>query len=745
LGCTGEGPFKVGDDGKSSLLPFHSVAARVEVSPTTVSKKTKQEQVLIASVYDEDGSPLSRRKIEWTLEGPGTIVAADDGGLVLDRGKIDEGKYATSTTHSFEKKVDRKTKNPDDNFTVKAGQSWVVISSTVEGQSVVTATCPDVPDRAKGRVSAKVLWADSDYGFPPPAAVKAGGEHTLATTVNRNSAQSLPTGIKVRYRILGGAPAALVGTSGDGATLAQSGTNPQEIVAATDVNGSAGVRLVQAAPVAGKTRVGVEILKSDPAGVGPGTVVSRSETTVEWAAANLSLDIVAPPVAAEGRDAVYSVVLANGGSVDSSPVTVRSPIPDGATFVSADPPPTLRDGSALIWSAGVVPGGKKREFKVTVKPAKKGTLTAIASAETGDGMKAEQRATTKIDTAAIRVKLDVPAQLGTGEKATAHITATNPGGIPAENVTAWVTAGGGLLTGTEPRELAVGTIAAGGSRTIDVPLSAVDAGRFAVRASLTADGGLGDKTEVAVEVHKAGLKVEIVGPAKLPIGEEATFDVRLTNLGDAAVTNAAVRVDLPRGVRAVAASAGGQSTGATAGWKYTSLPPNGKAAVTLTVVADDAVPHGELTAKATASPGPGRTVESSAEAAVVASGSPALGLELAGPAKPVAVNGTGQFKVTLRNSGAGPAGPVDAVVELPAELAPVRGFDSTGKLPIARIDGQSVIFSALPQVPANGSLTLVVEVRGVSRGSATVRASVSAPSLTNPLREEQATRVVGGQ
>ncbi len=248
LGCTGEGPFKVGENGKSYLQPFHSVATRIEVSPTSASKKTKEEQVLIVSVYDEDGHPLSRRKVEWTLEGPGTIVAADDGGLILDRGKIDEGKYASSTTHSFEKKVGRKTKNPDDDFTVKAGQSWAVVSSAVEGQTVVNVVCPDVPDRTKGRVAVKIQWADSEYGFPPAAAVKAGSEHNLATTVNRNTAQALPNGVRVRYRILGGAPAALVGTSSDGATLAQSGTNPQEAVAATDVNGTAGVRLVQSAP-----------------------------------------------------------------------------------------------------------------------------------------------------------------------------------------------------------------------------------------------------------------------------------------------------------------------------------------------------------------------------------------------------------------------------------------------------------------------------------------------------------------
>ncbi len=473
--------------------------------------------------------------------------------------------------------------------------------------------------------------------------------------------------------------------------------------------------------------------------------MGRSETTVEWASAQLSLDVIAPPTTAAGRDAAYSIVLANAGSVESSAVTVRAPLPDGADFVSADPPPTLRDGKSLVWSAGAVPGGKKQEYKVTVRPAKKGTLTATASAETADGMKAEQRASTNVDTAAIRVKLDVPNQLGTGEQTTAHITVTNPGGIPAENVTAWVTAAGGLLPGTDPKELAVGTLAPGSSRTLDLPLTGSDPGKFPVRASLTADGGLNDKTETAIDVRKAGLKVEITGPSKLSVGEEATFDVRVTNVGESAVSSVAVKVDMPRSVRVVSASAGAPPAGATPGWKYDSIPPNGKAAVTLTFVADDVVPRGVLTAKATASSGPGRTVDSSADAVVAAAGQPALGLDLTGPAKPIAMDANGQFKITIRNTGVGVAGPVDVVVELPEELAPVRGSDPAGKIAVAKVDGQTVTFAGIPQVAANSTVTLLVDVRGVSRGTAAVRVSVSAPHLTSPLREEQAARVVAGR
>ena len=66
----------------------------------------------------------------------------------------------------------------------------------------------------------------------------------------------------------------------------------------------------QPTPQPGTTRVAVEVVKPDPDGVGPGTVVGRTETVVEWTAPQVSLDVGLPPAVALNRETPVAITLA---------------------------------------------------------------------------------------------------------------------------------------------------------------------------------------------------------------------------------------------------------------------------------------------------------------------------------------------------------------------------------------------------------------------------------------------------
>src|SRR5205085_7717817 len=247
---------------------------------------------------------------------------------------------------------------------------------------------PEVFDWEHGRAFITLTWGDAEFRFPPPASVRFGGEAALTTTVAKpTDAAGRPTNYKVRYRIVGGAPAALVRQSGSAGTYS---ADAQEAEALADADGAAGVRVTQPAPQPGKPRVAVEVVKPDPNGVGPGTVVGRTETAVEWAAPQLSLDATLPPAVALNRDASATITLANAGRVDSSSATVRAAVPEGAEFVSADPAPTRRAGRDLAWDLGSLPGGGKRDITPTVRPTRRGALTLPVSAEAEGGLRADK-------------------------------------------------------------------------------------------------------------------------------------------------------------------------------------------------------------------------------------------------------------------------------------------------------------------------------------------------------------------
>ncbi|MFO0935623.1 MAG: hypothetical protein U0798_03795 [Gemmataceae bacterium] len=170
-GCTGN--LLRRDDATSgpNYSPFGISPARIDVTPINTSKPTKKDVLLVATIYDKDGSTLRRKPVEWTIEGPGEFVVVDDGGWFTSRGKKSGGKSAITTSHNFEEKLDKKTySSSTEEPVIRPGQTWVVVSSAVEGKTVVTAVCPDISDRDKGRVVATINWSDSEVGFlrPPP-------------------------------------------------------------------------------------------------------------------------------------------------------------------------------------------------------------------------------------------------------------------------------------------------------------------------------------------------------------------------------------------------------------------------------------------------------------------------------------------------------------------------------------------------------------------------------------------------
>ena len=319
---------------------FDPKACKVEVSPACVTSPTKSRQVFVATVFDSDGQPRRARRVEWILDGPGSIVEVDESGYFPGRGYKVDNRYAVSYTDYFEHCISRGNDDPRDDFTIRPGQTWCVVSCPVEGQTTVTAYAPGVFDWDQGRALATVTWSDSAFQFPPATTVRSGGETELTTTVAHPSdTAGRPVDYKVRYRIVGGTPASLVPRSGSTGTYA---ANAQEAEALADATGAAGVRVTQPTPQPGKTRVAVEVLKPDPNGIGRGTVVGRTETVVEWSSPQVTLDVKLPRAVPLDRETHVPIVLANAGSVDATAATVRAAMPEGAELVRADPPPTTR-------------------------------------------------------------------------------------------------------------------------------------------------------------------------------------------------------------------------------------------------------------------------------------------------------------------------------------------------------------------------------------------------------------------
>ncbi|MBA4066267.1 MAG: hypothetical protein C0501_21635 [Isosphaera sp.] len=707
---------------------FDPKACKLLVTPDgQVNAPLGTAVVLVGTVADDDGQPRRSRRVEWLLDGPGAIVEADESGLYPGRGYKKDNRYAVTHTNYTAKTITRGNDDPGDDVAVAAGQTFCVVSSAVPGETVVTAYAPEVFNWANNRVTVRIVWGDGRFSFPAPAVVRSGGEHTLATVATA-AADPVPGGYRVRYRVLDGPPAVLVGRSG----TSQSGAGGKEAEATTDADGRAAVRLVQQTPAAGKTRVIVEVVKPPEAGAGPGTVVARRETAVEWAEPKVHLAVTAPPAAAPGGAFPVTVGLENDAGVESRAAQVRVALSDGAALDSSDPPPTRQDrAGTLTFDLPPVPGKGKQQVALQVRPARAGAVTVTADAATGDGHQATGQATTRIEAGKLRLLVEGPAAGAVGRELPFKVAVTNGGAVPAGNVVVWARPDPGLRYATphDPVELAVGTLQPGQTKTVDLPLTATRAGRFAVRATATADGELTAAAEpAAVEVRRVEVAAAVAGPKLAYLNQDFDWAVTVRNAGDAAVTGVVVRAAVPAEVRVRSADGGAAGPGSVE-WRVAELRPGEAKTFTVAATGAKLADRANLAVAVTAD----GSVGAEAEGAVAVIGTAAVVLELATPGGPVEVGKRVAYRVRVKNQGTVSARDVEVSAVVPPELRPVRAAGPGGR----------VAFPVVEELRPGEARTFTVEADAVQAGDARFRAEVKAAHLARPLAEEQATRVTG--
>lgn len=731
---------------------FDPKACRLEVTPSgTATAPLGAQLVLVATVSDKTGQPRRSRRVEWMIEGPGSIIEVDEAGLYAGRGYKVDNKYAVSYTDYTSHTITRGNDDPKDDVAICPGQTFCVVSSAVPGETTVTAYAPGVFNWDNGRVVTKIVWGDGRFSFPQPAVVRFGSELTLTTTVNRleqDGPAPLPN-YRVRYRILPTADsptAVLVPRGGTGTTATQSGADATESEAPIDGSGSAAVRLVSREAKAGKTRVRVEVIKPAENGAGPGTVVGTRETLVEWAAPEVRLDVTAPSAASPTHDIPVSVSLMNTGHVDSRNVRIRVTLSAGATLSHSEPPPVKQDeGGGYIFDLPPVANGKKQEVVLAVKPGTASPVTVHAEAVTADGLRAENSAVTRVESGRLQVLVEVPPTALASAKIPARISVTNTGLVPVENATVWAQFDRSLAhaTGENPVQLTAGTVAPGETKVLDLPLTATTTGRFTVQASVTADGNISARSDpVAVAVRRAELSLAVTGPQLVYVNQDFTWTLAVGNPGDAAVANVTVRATLPP--EAKLKDPGEATIGlGSVEWRIPELKPGEQRACKLTLAAVSLADRAAISATAFGNAAAGREpVEAKAVAVVAVVGVPAVVLELATPAGTLDVGKRATFQVRVQNRGTVSARGIEVTAFAPPELKPIRGTGNGD----ARIgpDGK-LVFPPLDELRPGQTAVLTIEVEAAKPGDARFRAEVRAAHLTNALREEQSLRVLGGQ
>jgi uncharacterized repeat protein (TIGR01451 family) len=733
--------------GPGYFADFDPPACRIELRPEVSTAPVRGTQVFIATVYDGEGVPRRKRRVEWMIEGPGTIVEVDESGWLPGRGMKVDNKYAFSHTDYFEHCITRGTDDPADDFTIGPGQTWCVVTSAVEGQTTVIAYVPAIADWNHNRAYAVVNWADANLQFPPPVTVRAGGEYTFATKVTKADHAGPP--FRIRYRIIDGPPAALSSTRGapvDSVT---------EAVTVVGEDGTARVSISQPAAAVGTNRIAIEVIKPNPDDPGRFTVVSTGQTKITWQGPQVGVNINAPKTVALNQEVAVTYAVSNLGKVETEPVTLNATVPDGMELARTEPRAVV-DGNTLIWTLPAVAPGKRQVVEAIYKPFQLGAATLAADIRTRDGLSSRGSAPVNVTEAKLLLRIDGPKSAVAGESLPFRLTVTNAGDGPADKIRVHAQVDDGLDTAGKPgrREETIESLAAGQSKTITLPISANRSGKLVVQAGAASAGGQVAIPQTAtVEVHEATLSVSAHGPPRAYIGQEVTWQLVVRNTGEVPLGNVAVRAALPKEVRFVKATDGGRMVGGQVVWDLATAPARQERTVAVTVVCDRLADRAALSATVAASPvvereGTVRTVslvkpvgsDRTAEAALEIIGIPALQLSVKDADDPIAAGRRTTYTIRVKNAGTLAAARVEVSADVPSQLKPVR---ATGPGGPGKIDGQRITFPAVPSLATNAESTFVVEVEGLIPGDARFRAEVRSVLLAQPLRAEEPTRVMG--
>lgn len=729
---------------------FDPYAHRLVLRPGDGACPIGTEKVFIATVYDAEGHPLRKRRVEWLLEGSGNLIEVDESGYFAGRGYKVDNHYAVSYTDYFEHTITRGTPDPRDDFVIRPGQTWCVVRSAVEGETVLTAYVPAISDWSRNKVVVRNLWVNAACAFPEAAVLPAGTAHLLTSKVMRHHDRQPLAGYQIRYRILEGPPVRLMP---EGATALRA-DGQTDLTLASDRDGQASVRVVPLQPVPGQTRIRIETVRpADPSRPGSvDTVVGSSESTIEWQSAQVVLSLSTPPQARRRQAFPITLSVRNEGQVTSEPVALLLSVPSSFVLTEANPE-TPATGEQLRWQIPALPPEHQQLIQTQFQTPSPGKYTILAAIHQQNQPPVQESAITEITSAQLQIQATAPRVAVVGEQVPVAVQITNFGTAPVESVRLIGQYDAGLLHADQrnPLELTVDRIDPGQSRSVEFVLTTRQAGRWYVQVRVADEQAIAAQAEpLAIDVQDAQLMLSAEGPPDVFLNQAGTWRFRIRNAGKVPLVRTLLDATLPPELGSPQVSPPGQVVRRQVQWGLERLNPGEEKVVELTATAIRLGSGSQLAVEVTADPDlavpDGRTatthsaLRQTTTVPVQILGVPALTVQVHDDPDPVAVGERVRYTVVVRNVGTLAASGNVIRCVLPAQLRINR---ARGPLQPTFTD-QEVIFRHSDRLEPGDERSYIIEAEAQTPGDARFQVEVTSEALINPLQVEEATRVLSG-
>ncbi len=233
---------------------------------------------------------------------------------------------------------------------------------------------------------------------------------------------------------------------------------------------------------------------------------------------------------------------------------------------------------------------------------------------------------------------------------------------------------------------------------------------------------------------RSDLLITATGTQQQVGGGEASYTVSLQNTSLSQVDAITLVSRLPNHYRVVQAE-GAMHNGASNSltWEVPSLTGEGTLAVQYRVVGLD----GGSSCQVISAQSDISNQWASTEYCTEWIGHPALLLEMADSRDPVLIEGNTQFTVSVTNQGTARDYNVVIRMEFQPGLIPVN-VSGAGR---GNIQGRFVQMSPIPSLEPGQTVEWIVDAMGVARGDNRTQVALTSQALTEPVEEEESTRV----
>ncbi len=442
----------------------------------------------------------------------------------------------------------------------------------------------------------------------------------------------------------------------------------------------------------------------------------------------LKIEKMMPATVAVGQPFDYTLLVTNLTDVALADVTIMDQLPGNFAFKSAAPAAEPKDG-VLTWRMASL--GAKAQEKIVVSGLAKevGWVETCANAT----YILPACAKTQVVQPALAIAKTATPEALLCDQIALKYTVSNKGTGVAKNVVIadQLPDGLALTTGQKAVEIKVGDLAPGKSMIYTLMAKADKTGAYKSGAVAKADGDLKAETEIVSTVVKQPvLAITKTGPEKQYIGRTVSYDITVTNKGDASATDVVLTDSIPAGVAEVLASNSGQAANNVVTWKLGTLAAGQTSKVTVSYLPQGA---GSYSNVASVSAICAESVKASAKTEVM--GIAAILLEVIDVSDPIEVGKNETYIVTVTNQGSAP----DTDVTVKCKLEDTMQFVSAGGATSGSFADGVVTFQALGSLAPKAKASWKVEVKSIKAGDVRFTTSLTSKQLGREVMETEAT------